>query len=124
MDSGGEGGFGLQTLSISMMAFGFAVLLAAMVIMPLQALLAYLLVRENRKLVNGRSTDARLSAHDAALSAAKLQIAALEDLVATFGNRAAVRSTRRKRKEEETEPDDGIPEEHRHLFEEGVVSAV
>jgi hypothetical protein len=96
-----------------MMAFVFLVLLAAS---GLQSVLTFLLIRENKKLTNGRATEARIAALSADVRAVERDVLGLTDLVATFGNRAAVKAQRSKKRKEVITDENEIPEEHAHLF--------
>jgi len=79
------------------------------VISGVQVLLLVILRLELKKFDRARDTAGQVEKMTAAIAAVRNELSGLGDLVQTFGNRAAVRNSRRKKPEVEEEAEgDGI----------------
>lgn len=99
---------------ILMMVFVSLILLVAMGAMTI---VVFLMRQEARRLTNGKGVEAKLETLAAAVRAVERDNLGLSDLVATFGNRAAVKAQRaKKRKEVAAEDEQDVVALHPELF--------
>jgi biopolymer transport protein ExbB/TolQ len=102
-----------QILIISMTVFAWGVLL---VVMAAQAFLAILLVRENRRLVQGKPVYESLASLNASFIALRKEHLALDELVTSYQARQAVRVKRARKEERERDEENPSPIDEQGIF--------